>query len=340
MNESFPAKMIEAAGWLMLDPVVPEHIATVVGLSLVLGVLSYRKMAESLGASNWTLIMAIISYGLGLAAMLAGLAAADIFVLPNLPKDIPYPAYAASVLVVVLLGVAAPIGKFLLKCGYAATASAWVTALMVSAVIVFFADLGFTHYGPKMGRVLDLKGDVLYRTTKGGVQEEIKRRHMGLPIGAEITTKADSSVTIDLGAGGYVAVRPLSVVRLRAAGEQTTLEVDVGRIIGSVQHTPKTKFQVITPAATTGIVGTDFQVISDSAKQTFVTVATGKVTLTSTKTSAAVEIGAGLTANCPSGGSPTAARPADAADLTTINRFKTAIGDALKQRGKPIESAL
>lgn len=340
MNEIFPAKMLEAAGWLMLDPVVPEHIATVIGLSLVLGVLSYRKMAESLGASNWTLIMAVISYALGLAAMLAGLAAADMFVLPSLPKDIPYPAYAAGVLVVMLLGVAAPIGKLLMKCGYAATASAWVTALMVSAVIVFFADLGFTHYGPKMARVLDLNGAVLYRTTKGGVQEEIKRRRMGLPIGAEITTKADCSVTIDLGAGGYVAVRPLSVVRLRAVGEQTTIEVDVGRIIGSVQHTAKTKFQVITPAATTGIVGTDFQVVSDSAKQTFVTVATGKVNLTSTKTSAAVEIGPGQTANCANSGSPTPARPADPADVTQISRFKTAVGEAINQRGKPIESAL
>lgn len=340
MNDSFLSKMVEAAQWLMLDPVVPEHIATVVGLSLVLGVMSYRKMAESLGASNWTLVMAVLSYGLGLAAMLAGLAAADMFVLPNVPKDVPYPAYAACVLVLALLGVAAPIGKFLMKCGYAATASAWVTALMVSAAIVFFADLGFTHYGPKMARVMDKKGDVLYRVTKGGTQEAIKRRRIGLPLGAEITTKADGSATLDLGSDGFIAVRPLSVVRIVSVGEQATIEVDVGRIIGSVRHTAKTKFKITTPAANTGIVGTDFLVISDSAKQTFVTVASGKVSVTSTKSGGQVEVGANQTVNCPNGGSPTPPRPADPDDIKTINTFKAAVSDTMNQRNKEIEAAL
>jgi hypothetical protein len=332
MNDSFLIKMVEAAQWLMLDPVVPEHIATVVGLSLVLGVLSYRKMAESLGASNWSMVMAILSYGLGLAAMLAGLAAADMYVLPNVPKDVPYPAYAGCVLVVALLGVAAPIGKFLMKCGYAATASAWVTAFMVSGAIVFFADLGFTHYGLKMARVVDRKGDVLYRVTKGGTQEEIKRRRIGLPIGAELTTKADSSATLDLGADGFLAVRPLSVVRIVAVGEQTTVELDAGQIIGSVRQTAKTKFKITTPAANTAIVGTDFMVSSDSAKQTIVIVASGKVSVTSIKSGAQAEVGANQTVNCPNGGAPTPVRPADADDIKTINTFKAAVGDTMSRR--------
>ncbi len=340
MNDSFPSKMLESANWLMLDPVVPQHITAVVVLCLVLGVLSFRKMAESLGASNWTLPMAVLSYALGGAGMLAGLAAADIFLLPQVPKDVPFPAYAGCVLAVMLLAVAAPIGKFLMKCGYAATASAWVTALMVSAAIVFFADLGFTHYGPQMARVVDLKGSVIYRLAKGEPQEEIKRRRIGLPIGAEITTKADGSATLDLGASGYVAVRPLTVVRIRAVGETATVELDVGRIIGSVRHTSKTKFQIHTPAANTGIVGTDFQVISDSAKQTFVTVASGKVMVTSTKSGAQTEVGASQTVNCPNGGSPTPARPADPDDLKAINSFKAAVGDAMNQRNKQIEAAL
>jgi FecR protein len=340
MNDSFLSQMRESLGWLMLDPIVPVHSTTVIGLCLVLGILSFRKMAESLGASNWTLPMAVLSYLLGGAAMIAGLTAADIFLLPHVPKEVPFPAYAGSVLAVLLLTIAAPIGKFLMKCGYAATASAWVTALMVSATIVFFADLGFTHYGPQMARVVDLKGSVIYRLTKGEAQEEIKRRRIGLPIGAEITTKADGSATLDLGASGFVAVRPLSVVRIRAVGEVATIEVDVGRVIGSVKHTSKTKFQLITPAANTGIVGTDFQVISDSAKQTFVTVATGKVTVTGTKSGAQVEVGAGQTVNCPNGGSPTPPRPADPADLKTINSFKAAVGDSMNQRNKQIEAAL
>ena len=339
MNDNFFSQMRDSLGWLMLDPVVPEHTTTVIGLCLVLGILSFRKMAESLGASNWTLPMAALSYVLGGAAMIAGLAAADIFLLPHVPKEVPFPAYAGSVLAVMLLAAAAPIGKFLMKCGYAATASAWVTALMVSAAIVFFADLGFTHYGPEMARVVDLKGNVLYRPAKGEPQEEIKRR-VGLPIGAEITTKADSSVTLDLGASGFLAVRPLSVVRIRAMGEVATIEVDIGRIIGSVKQTSKTKFKIITPAANTGIVGTDFQVISDSSRQTFVTVATGKGTVTGTKSGGQVEVGAGQTVNCPNGGSTTPPRKADAADLKAINSFKTAVGDATNQRNKQIESAL
>lgn len=340
MNDNFFSQMRDSLGWLMLDPVVPEHTTTVIGLCLVLGILSFRKMAESLGASNWTLPMAVLSYVLGGAAMIAGLAAADIFLLPHVPKEVPFPAYAGSVLAVMLLAAAAPIGKFLMKCGYAATASAWVTALMVSAAIVFFADLGFTHYGPQMARVVDLKGNVIYRPAKGEPQEEIKRRRIGLPIGAEITTKADGSVTLDLGASGFLAVRPLSVVRIRAMGEVATIEVDIGRIIGSVKQTSKTKFKIITPAANTGIVGTDFQVISDSYRQTFVTVATGKVTVTGTKSGAQVEVGAGQTVNCPNGGSTTPPRKADAADLKAINNFKTAVGDADNQRNKQIETAL
>lgn len=339
MNDNFFSQMRDSLGWLMLDPVVPEHTTTVIGLCLVLGILSFRKMAESLGASNWTLPMAALSYVLGGAAMIAGLAAADIFLLPHVPKEVPSPAYAGSVLAVMLLAAAAPIGKFLMKCGYAATASAWVTALMVSAAIVFFADLGFTHYGPQMARVVDLKGNVIYRPAKGEPQEEIKRR-IGLPIGAEITTKADSSITLDLGASGFLAVRPLSVVRIRAMGEVATIEVDIGRIIGSVKQTSKTKFKINTPAANTSIVGTDFQVISDSYRQTFVTVATGKVTVTGTKSGGQVEVGPGQTVNCPNGGSTTPPRKADAADLKVINNFKTAVGDATNQRNKQIESAL
>ena len=116
--------------------------------------------------------------------------------------------------------------------------------------------------------------------------------------------------------------------------------MDIGRIIGSVKQTSKTKFKIITPAANTGIVGTDFQVISDSSRQTFVTVATGKVTVTGTKSGGQVEVGAGQTVNCPNGGSTTPPRKADAADLKAINSFKTAVGDATNQRNKQIESAL
>ena len=340
MNDSLPSKMLDAAAWLMLDPVVPEHTATVVGLCLVFGLLSYRKMAESLGASNWTLLMAIISYGLGLAAMLGGLAAADMSVLPNVPKDIPYPAYAGGVLAVMLLAVAAPIGKFLMKCGYAATASSFVTALMVSALIVFFADLGFTHYGPPMARVADFKGSVSYRLAKGEGLEEMQHRRLGLPVGAEVVTKADSSITLSLGDNSFLAVRPLSLVRIVAVGETTTIEVDMGRVIGSVQHTSKTKFKIRTPAATTSIVGTDFSVLSDTLKQTFVTVATGKVNVTATKSGGQMEVGPSQALNCPLNGSPTPPRPADASDLKSIERFKAAVGEAKNQRHKQIDSAL
>ena len=124
MNENFFSQMRDTAGWLMLDPVVPQHLATVVGLCLVVGLFAFRKMAESLGASNWTLLMAALSYGLGLAAMIGGLTAADMFLLPHVPKDVPHAAYVGGVLVVLLLGIATPIGKVLMKCGYAATASA------------------------------------------------------------------------------------------------------------------------------------------------------------------------------------------------------------------------
>jgi len=52
MNDNFFSQMRDSLGWLMLDPVVPEHTTTVIGLCFVLGILSFRKMAESLGASN------------------------------------------------------------------------------------------------------------------------------------------------------------------------------------------------------------------------------------------------------------------------------------------------
>ncbi|MBI5802045.1 MAG: FecR domain-containing protein [Verrucomicrobia bacterium] len=338
MNDSLLSQMIESAQWLMLDPVVPEHVTAVVGLCLVLGLLSFRKMAESLGASNWSMPMAVLSYALGLGAMIGGLAVADMVVLSHVPTDVPLPAYAAAVLAVMLLAVAAPIGKFLMKCGYAATASAWVTALMVSALIVFFADLGFTHYGPKMARVVDLKGTVSYRPAKGEPQEEIKRRRIGLPVGAEITTKAGASAMIDLGESNYLLIRPLSVVRIVAIGEKTSVEVDVGRVIGSVLNASKTKFQIRTPAATTVIVGTDFIVESDSARQTFVTVASGKVALTSNKNGGQAEVSAGQTANCPNGSGPTPPRPADPGDLKAIQGFKAALSDALGRRNKESEN--
>ncbi|MEN9572982.1 MAG: FecR protein [Verrucomicrobiota bacterium] len=340
MNENFFSQMRETAGGLMLDPVVSEHFATVVGLGLLFGLFAYRKMAESLGATNWTLPMAALSYGLGLAAMVAGLTAADIFLLSQVPKDVPAPAYVGGVLVVVLLVVATPIGKLMMKCGYAATASAWVTALMIWAAVIVLADLGFTHFGPKMIRVMDLKGTVSYRVAKGIPQEEIKRRRVGLPIGVEITTKADASTTIDLGGDSYLAIRPLSVVRIVALGEVVTVEVDLGRVLGSVRHSAQTKVQFRTPAATTTIVGTDFLVESDSQKQTFVTVAAGKVQVASSKTGATVEVGAGQTVNCANGGAPTPVRKADPADLKVITSFKTAVGEAMSQRNKQIEDAL
>ncbi len=340
MNESFLYQMRDSAGWLMLDPVVPEHTSTVVGLCLVFGLLSFRKTVQSLGASNWRLPMAVISYALGGGAMIAGLAAADIFLLPQVPKEVPFPAYAGSVLVMMLLAVAAPIGKLLMKCSYAAAASAWVTALMVSAAIVFFADLGFTHYGPPMARVMDLKGTVSYRLAKGAPLEEIQRRRIGLPVGAEIVTKADSSVTLNLGEDSFLAVRPLSLIRIVAAGEATTLELDMGRVIGSVQHTSKTKFKIRTPAATSSFVGADFSVLTDGGRQTFVTVASGKINVTSTKSGAQTDIGSAQSLNCPSNGSPTPPRRADAAELKSIESFKTAVSNAKHQRHQQIDSAL
>jgi hypothetical protein len=340
MNDPFLVKLRESAEWLLLDPVTPQHLAVAGGLCLVLGILVFRSVVKNLGASNWTLPMAVVSFVLGLGAMIAGLTAADMFLLPMVPKSVPFPAYAGGVLLLVLLAVAAPIGKFLMKCGYAATASAWVTSLLVCAAVVFLADSGFTNFGPQMARVLDMKGAVSYRLAKGEPQAEIKKRRMGLPVGAEITTKADASATLDLGAKGFIAIRPLSVVRIRAVGEQATIEVDVGRIIGSVRHTAKTKFQIRTPAANTGIVGTDFMVDSDSAKQTFVTVATGKVAVANANGGATVEVGAGQTVNCPNGGAPTQPRPANPDDLKTINSFKAAVGDTMNQRNKQIEDAL
>ncbi len=340
MNDPFLIKLRESAEWLLLDPVTPAHLLVAGGLCFVLGIIVLRKMAESLGASNWTLMMAVLSFVLGLGAMVAGLAASDMFLLPLVPKSVPFPAYAGGVLLVLLLGVAAPIGKFLMKCGYAASASAWVTSLLVCAAVVFLADFGFTNFGPQMARVLDMKGDVSYRLAKGEPLEVIKRRRIGLPVGAEITTKADASATLDLGAKGFIAIRPLSVVRIRAVGETATIEIDVGKIIGSVRHTEKTKFQIRTPAANTGIVGTDFMVESDSAKQTFVTVASGKVAVTSASGAVTVEVGAGQTLNCPNGGNPTPARAASPADLSAVNSFKTAVGGAMNQRNKQIEDAL
>lgn len=340
MNENFFIQMRDTAGGLMLDPVVPQHFSIVIALGLLGGLFAYRKMAESLGASNWTLLMAALSYALGLGALVGGLTAADMFLAAQVPKDVPHAAYVGVVLLVMLLAVATPIGKLLMKCGYAATASAWATALMLWAAVIFLADLGFTNFGPQMVRVMDLKGTVAYRVAKGVPQEEIKRRRVGLPVGAEITTKAGASATLDLGNDAYLAVRPLSTVRILAVGDEATVEVDVGKIIGSVRHTPRTKFRIRTPAANTGIVGTDFLVESDGNKQTFVTVAAGKVNLASLKNNAAVEIGAGQSSNCPNGGSPTPPRPAAKADLDNINSFKTAVGEAMSQRNKQIEDAL
>ena len=340
MNDPFITKLIESAQWLLLDPVTQQHLAVAGGLCLLLGILVLRKMAESLGASNWTLMMAVLSFVLGLGVLVAGLTAADLFLLPLVPKDVPFPAYAGGVVAVLLLLVIVPIGKFLMKCGYAAMASSWITSLLVCAAVVFLADFGYTNFGPQMARVLDMKGGVSYRLAKGEPQEEIKKRRIGLPVGAEITTKADSSATLDLGANGYVAIRPLSVVRIRAVGATATIELDLGRVVGSVRHTDKTKFQIRTPAANTGIVGTDFMVDSDSAQQTFVTVASGKVAVANASGSSTVEVGAGQTVNCPNGGVPTQPRPATPADLKTINSFKAAVGDAMSQRNKQIEDAL
>ncbi len=339
MNDNFFSQMRDTAGGLMLDPMVPQHLATVVGLCLVAGLFAFRKMAESLGASNWTLPMAALSYGLGLIALIGGLTAADMFLLPQVSKDVPHAAYVGGVLLVGLLVVATPIGKLLMKCGYAATASAWVTAMMIWAAVVFLADLGFSNFGPQMIRVMDLKGTVSYRVAKGGPQEEIKRRRVGLPVGVEITTKAGASTTLDLGRDSYLAIRPSSVVRIVTLGEEAKVEVDVGRVVGLVRYSPQTKFRIYTPAALTSIVGTDFLVESDSAKQTLVSVATGKVNIASMKNNAAVEVSAGQAANCPNGGSPTLLRKANAADLDAIKNFKTAVGEAMSQRNKQIEDA-
>ena len=132
----------------------------------------------------------------------------------------------------------------------------------------------------------------------------------------------------------------MSLVRIVAVGETTTIEVDMGRVIGSVQHTSKTKFKIRTPAATTSIVGTDFSILSDTVKQTFVTVATGKVTVTATKSGGQMEVGPSQALNCPNNGTPTPPRPADTSDLKSIERFKTAVGEAKNQRHKQIEKAL
>ncbi len=340
MNDSFLTKLLETAQWLLLDPVTPLQLAIVGALCLGLGFMVLRRTAESFGAMNLGLPLALVSYVFGVVALVAGLTVANEFVLPQIPKTVPFPAYAAGVLGAIVLLLAAPLGKVLMKCGYSSMVSAWLSALAVCALVVFAADFGFTNFGPQMARVVDMKGAVSYRLTATAPTEEIKRRRIGLPVGTEIITRADSSATIDLGASGYVAVRPLTIVRIRAVGDNATVELAVGRVIGSVKHTAKTKFQIRTPAANTGIVGTDFMVDSDAAKQTFVTVASGRVVLGAANGPGSVEVAAGQTASCANGGAPTPPRPANPADLGTINSFKAAVSDAVSKRNKAIEDAM
>ena len=97
MNDPYLIKLRESAEWLLLDPVTSQHLMVAGGLCLVLGILVLRKMAESLGALNWTLPLAVLSFVLGLGALVAGLAAADMFLLPLVPKSVPFPAYTGGV---------------------------------------------------------------------------------------------------------------------------------------------------------------------------------------------------------------------------------------------------
>ena len=340
MNDSFLTKLLETAQWLLLEPVTSLHLLVVSAVSLALGFLVLRRTTESFGAMNLGLPLALVSYVFGVVALVVGLTVANDFLLPQIPKTVPFPGYAAGVLAAIVLLLAAPLGKVLMKCGYSSMVSAWFSALAVAAIVVFAADFGFTNFGPQMARVIDLKGSVSYRLTATSPVEEIKKRRIGLPVGSEIFTRADSSATLDLGASAYVAVRPLSIVRIRAVGDNATVELDGGRVIGSVKHTAKTKFQIRTPAANTGIVGTDFMVDSDGAKQTIVTVASGRVSVSSARGPGTVEVGAGQATSCANGGAPTAARAANAADLGTINGFKAAVNDAVSKRNKAIEDAM
>ena len=340
MNDPFLPKLIETVQSLLLDPVTQLHLLVAGVLCVALGFVVMRKTADSFGAANLGLPMMLSSYVLGGGGVLAGFVAAEMFVLPQMPKSLPLAGYLGGVLAVLVLALAAPITKVLLKLSYSSAASVWLTVLGVCAVIVFGADFGFTNFGPQMARVIDHKGPVSYRLTATATPEDMKKRRMGLPLGAEIITRADSSATLDLGTKGYITVRPLTIVRIRAVGDNATLELETGRVIGSVKHTAATKFQIRTPAANTGIVGTDFMVDSDTAKQTIVVVATGKVAVSAPNGTGTVEVGAGYTTSAAPGRPPSPPRLANPADIGIINSFKAAVGDPMSRRNKAIEDAM
>ena len=117
MNDSFLTKLIETIQSLLLDPVTQLHLLVAGGLCVALGFVVMRKTADSFGAANLGLPMMLLSYVLGGGGMLAGFVAAEMFVLPQMPKSLPLAGYLGGVLAVLVLAIAAPITKVLLKLG-------------------------------------------------------------------------------------------------------------------------------------------------------------------------------------------------------------------------------
>jgi len=342
MSNPFLLKLWEYVQWSLLEPLSDIHLWTALGLTLGLGLWVLRKTADAFEASRATYPMAFISVALGGGLLVLTLALLDMFALKSIPASVPTWAIFASGAGVMLLAVVVPLTKFLLKAGYGTSLSAWVSALVVGAVVVFVASFAFGLLGVKVGKLVSFKGGVTYRkSAEKDWGKPVGDAKVLLPIGGEVSTQPDGEATLDLGADSYLGLRGGTIVRVKAVGEEAMVEVDQGRVLGKVRHSAKTKFQLRTPAAITGILGTQFLVSTDANKNTSVTVADGSVAVSGTAPgSRTVTVAKGQSVAVPAGGQPGNPVPADPRLLQEITAFDSALANEVQKRNRTIEENL
>ena len=313
--------------WVLHDPV--SHAHHTASLVIFFGLTGFvlKEMVAAYNARNLYTLPIVVLTPLGLGLILAGMSWAEVYWLPS-ARDLPSWLVLGVGGALTFFGAVVPVSAKILKGGYLGMASAWITTLAVTVVSLYAAALLYEGINPNVGKVVRHHGTVAFRSKPEAPWQALGRTRPALLVGSEVRTEEGSTVVLKLGRRNHLGLGQNSQVRIMGFGEKGALEMERGKIIGSVSQYEQATFQVRTDSAHVNVNQGLFMVTLDGMRNTIVTVAEGAADLSGTQAySRTVTVAKGQASTCVVKGQPLNTRAAQANWLQDLEAFRTALAN-------------
>ncbi|GDY20023.1 hypothetical protein LBMAG56_13680 [Verrucomicrobiota bacterium] len=320
--------------WLLRDPVSKaHHTASLLILFGLTGVV-LKAMVEAHNARNLYTWPIVLLTPLGLWVMLAGMSWAEVYWVPG-ARDLPSWVVLGFGIAAAFFCIVVPVSTWILRGGYFGMASAWITTLCCTVAMLYAAALFYEGINPNLGKVVRHHGPVFYRLKADAAWQPLGRSRPALPVGAEVRTEEGSTVVLLLGRRNHLGLGQNTRIKITGYGEKGGLELQQGRVLGSVSQYEQAFLQVETYSAHININVALFMITLDGARNTIVAVGEGTAELAGTQPySRVVKVGKGQASTCVPSGQPLNPRPALGQSLKDMEAFRTALENPYNQRSR------